>query len=210
MRSGHCKIEYRKRKAAQANFNRNKGLLVSDDLPQRRKSTLEFILLSVIHASEHLLIVFRDLSEEEGKGRKQPYTWGQISNSSGGLFKLHILLSVPFWSFSYTFLGSIFSHTKSHSQVITSIREQQLLMGMYNVSQIFRIFKKADNKLRLNKRAGSYLMQKWNNLYGNQSIYNANKDSMAPHFKKRGCKDDKRVQLPMKELRNNWVAQVAK
>lgn len=49
---------------------------MSDDLPQRRKSTLEFILLSVIHASEHLLIVFRDLSEEEGKGRKQPYTWG--------------------------------------------------------------------------------------------------------------------------------------
>lgn len=96
MRSGHCKIEYRKRKAAQANFKRNKGLLVSDDLPQRRKSTLEFILLSVIHASEHLLIVFRDLSEEEGKERKQPYTWRQIFNSSRRTFQITHAAFSPF------------------------------------------------------------------------------------------------------------------
>lgn len=184
MRSDHCKIEYRKRKAAQANFKRNKGWLVSDDLPQRRKSTLEFILLSVIHTSEHLLIVFRDLSEEEEKERKQPYTQGQISKSLGGLFKLHKVLSESFWSFSYAFLGSIFSHAKSHSQMRISIREQQLLMGMYNVPQMYRILIKADNKFTLNKRAHSSSMKKWSNLYGNQSIYNANKDNIAPSLKK--------------------------
>lgn len=47
---------------------------MSDDLPQRRKSTLEFILLSVIHALEHLLRVSRDLSEKEGKERRQSCT----------------------------------------------------------------------------------------------------------------------------------------
>lgn len=53
---------------------------MSDDLPQRRKSTLEFVLLSIINALEHLLIVPRDLSEEEGKGKQQPILEGRPPN----------------------------------------------------------------------------------------------------------------------------------
>lgn len=77
-------------------FNGNKGLLVSDDLPQRRKSTLEFILLSIIHASEHLLIVSRDLSEEEGKEDKQHILGGRCLNRPEAFQTTHAAFSLPF------------------------------------------------------------------------------------------------------------------
>ena len=74
---------------------------MSDDLPQRRKSTLEFILLSIIHASEHLLIVSRGLSEEEGKENKQHILGGGCLNHPEGFQTTHAAFLTPLFGASH-------------------------------------------------------------------------------------------------------------
>lgn len=58
---------------------------MSDDLPQRRKSTLEFVSLSIINASENSLLVgSRDLGEEVGEGKQERLLGGRSQNHLEG------------------------------------------------------------------------------------------------------------------------------
>ena len=69
-----------------------------------------------------------------------------------------LLSSLPFLELLIGFSRDYFFPHQIPLSGENSIREQWLLMGMYNVSQMCKTLIKTD-KFRLNKKAGSYLMK---------------------------------------------------